>query len=163
MTAGSSRSSSSARQMPRLISSTAALSSTAAETAIKLNPDLLLPYAVLAMVKGLDWPIDFECAPAEPPRKTGPTSLVDLLLAAECRGDLFYEKIIRRRNLLSPTIRASELLPDFSHPRVHDTDTAAKIAVAISESFRSDDLGARAAGRIDGRIAASRTHAIRAR
>ena len=32
----------------------------AAETAIRLNPELSLPYAVLAMVKGLDWPIDFE-------------------------------------------------------------------------------------------------------
>lgn len=39
-----------------------ALSQEAAETAIQLNPELSLPYAVLAMVEGSDWPSDFEQA-----------------------------------------------------------------------------------------------------
>ena len=34
----------------------------AAETAIRLDPELSLPYAVLAMGVGLDWPIDFKRA-----------------------------------------------------------------------------------------------------
>jgi len=32
----------------------------AAETAVQLNPELSLPYAVLAMDAGFDWPVDFE-------------------------------------------------------------------------------------------------------
>jgi TolB-like protein len=36
-----------------------ALAREAAETAIELNPDLSLPYAVLAMIVGTEWPIDF--------------------------------------------------------------------------------------------------------
>ena len=38
------------------------LAGEAAETAIQLNPELSLPYAVLAMDVGLDWPVDFEQA-----------------------------------------------------------------------------------------------------